>query len=148
MKTLGKHFLLELYDCDVAALNSLPDLRENMVIAAKEAGATVVGEVFHQFSPHGVSGVVVIAESHFSIHTWPEHNYAAVDLYTCGNTVDPTVAANKIADALKSKTIRIRELFRGLITDEGSLLREEALDRTSFPWRVPERQPIKEGYHG
>ena len=148
MKTLGKHLLLELYGCDLSALNNLPELQKNMVKAAKEAGATVVGEVFHQFNPHGISGVVVIAESHFSIHTWPEYGYASVDLYTCGNTVDPLIAAEKIGAVLNSKTVCIREFFRGLLTDEGELLPKEARDKSSFSHAVPEGQPIEEGYYG
>lgn len=80
-----------------------------MLHAVSESGATIVTETFRQFEPHGVSGVVVIAESHVAIHTWPEHGYAAVDLFTCGDTVN----AAAIRDGLKSsfESRRIREQF-------------------------------------
>lgn len=148
MKVLGKHILLELYDCDLSALNNLPEIEKTMVAAAEEAGASVVGQVFHKFSPHGVSGVVVIAESHLSIHTWPEHRYAAVDLYTCGNTVDPAVAASVVAAALKSGNVQIREMFRGFLDNAERITFEPARDKSSFTSSVPERQPIPdEGYY-
>ncbi len=148
MKALGKHVLLELYDCDLSILNDIQEIEKSMIAAAEEAGASVVGQVFHQFSPHGVSGVVVIAESHLSIHTWPEHRYAAVDLYTCGNTVDPAVAANVVAAALKSSNVRKRVMFRGLLDNAERITFEPALDKSSFTSSVPERQPIPdEGYY-
>jgi S-adenosylmethionine decarboxylase proenzyme len=81
--------------------------------AAIECGATIVSSTFHTFNPHGVSGVVVIAESHLAIHTWPEYGYAAVDVFTCGETVDPHVANDTLKESLKAKTVKIMELKRG-----------------------------------
>ena len=78
MQALGRHLLLELFDCDAEALNSLETVKASMVEAAKRAQATIVDVVFHEFNPFGISGVVVIAESHLAIHTWPEYRYAAV----------------------------------------------------------------------
>lgn len=89
MNALGKHLLVELHGCDPEALKSIDLIREAMVSAAREANATIVGVSFHEFSPFGVSGVVVIAESHLTIHTWPEYRYAAVDIFTCGDTLKP-----------------------------------------------------------
>ena len=89
MKALGKHLLLELNDCDPKLLNDIGLIREIMLAAANESGATVLGESFHQFSPQGVSGVILIAESHLSVHTWPEHGYAGADILTCGTRVKP-----------------------------------------------------------
>ncbi len=89
MKALGRHILVEYYQCNADILNNQNLVENYMVEAAKSTGSTVVNSSFHKFSPHGVSGVVVIAEAHLAIHTWPEYNYAAVDLFTCGNTVNP-----------------------------------------------------------
>ena len=87
---LGTHILLELNDCPQSLLLEQATLETALVDAANAAGATVVKPVFHQFSPHGLSGVVVIAESHIAVHTWPEHRYAAIDIFTCG---DPVIAS-------------------------------------------------------
>ncbi|MCD6443029.1 MAG: adenosylmethionine decarboxylase, partial [Thermotogae bacterium] len=87
MKSLGRHLLAEFYDCDPNILRDLETIREYLKEAAEVANATIVNWTFHQFSPQGVSGVVVIAESHLAIHTWPEYRYAAVDLFTCGEDV-------------------------------------------------------------
>jgi len=79
LKALGKHLLLELNGCDHKLLNDISFIKETMLAAAKESGATILGESFHQFSPQGVSGVIIIAESHLTVHTWPEHGYAGAD---------------------------------------------------------------------
>jgi S-adenosylmethionine decarboxylase len=84
---LGVQILADFHGCDAAALDDVEGVRAAMVEAARRAGATIVSECFHRFSPHGVSGVVVIAESHLAVHTWPEHGYAAVDFFTCGDTL-------------------------------------------------------------
>ena len=81
---LGKHVLLELYDCDPNTLRFPADSERILLAAADAMGATVVDSHFHAFPVHGVSGVVVIAESHITVHTWPEHRYAAVDVFSCG----------------------------------------------------------------
>ncbi|MFY0674190.1 MAG: polyamine aminopropyltransferase [Bacteroidia bacterium] len=88
---LGRHIIVEYYDCDTQIMNDVVQIEQFMVNAAKEAQATVVNSTFHHFSPFGVSGVVVIEESHLAIHTWPEYGYAAVDIFTCGDAVDPWV---------------------------------------------------------
>jgi len=78
MNSLGRHVLVEFFGCSSEILNDVPLIETSMLAAAKEAGATVINSVFHHFSPFGVSGVVVIQESHLAIHTWPEYRYAAV----------------------------------------------------------------------
>lgn len=115
MNALGKHLLLELKDCDGEVLNNLSFLKKVLLTAASEAGATVLGETFHQFNPHGVSGVVVIAESHIFIHTWPEHSYAAVDIFTCGDTVRPQKAAQILIGELGAKNHSMLEIQRGIL---------------------------------
>ena len=115
MNALGKHLLLELKDCNKDVLNDLSFLKNTMLTAAIESGATVLGESFHPFNPHGVSGVVVIAESHLSIHTWPEHNYAAADIFTCGDSVQPERAAEILIEKLGAKSHSVVEIQRGLL---------------------------------
>lgn len=114
MKELGKHVIVEMYECDSEILNDFDVIRSSMLEAAEIAGATIVGETFHRFAPHGVSGVVVIAESHLSIHTWPEYGYAALDLFTCGETVDPWKGFTHLREKLKAQQISNTELKRGL----------------------------------
>ncbi|MDO8568924.1 MAG: adenosylmethionine decarboxylase [Dehalococcoidales bacterium] len=115
MNALGKHLLLELKDCDRQALNDQEFLRNTLISAANECGAKVLGETFHTFEPQGVSGVVAIAESHLSIHTWPEYGYAAADIFTCGSSVKPEKAAEIIISRLGSKNHSIIEIHRGLL---------------------------------
>ncbi len=114
MNALGRQLLLELKDCDRKALNNIDFLRSVLLAAAEKAGATVLGESFHKFSPQGVSGVVTIAESHMSIHTWPEYGYAAVDIFTCGTTVQPEKAAEVLFERLDSKNHSTMEIARGV----------------------------------
>ena len=90
----GRHILLELSDCPAELLDSPQTLQGLLEQCARRGGATVVSSNFHHFSPQGVSGVVVIAESHLTVHTWPEHGYAAVDVFTCGRHL----IADRIAD--------------------------------------------------
>jgi len=115
LNALGKHLLLELKDCDKEVLNDLGFLRGALLTAASKCGATVLGESFHQFSPQGVSGVVVIAESHLFIHTWPEYAYAAVDIFTCGNSVQPEKAAELLIEKLGANNHSIIEVQRGIL---------------------------------
>jgi S-adenosylmethionine decarboxylase len=115
LKALGKHVLVELYDCDSKLLNNISFIKETMLAAAKKSGATVLGESFHQFSPQGVSGVIIIAESHLTIHTWPEHGYAGADIFTCGTRVKPEKAAEVIIARLKPVTHSIVKMDRGNI---------------------------------
>lgn len=115
MNALGKHFLLELNDCDRTLLNDINVIRDIMLAAAKESGATVLGESFHQFSPQGVSGVIIIAESHLSIHTWPEHGYAGADIFTCGTTVQPEKAAEVIIERMNPTSHSIMQIYRGTV---------------------------------
>ena len=115
MHALGTHLLVELKDCQNERLNDVSFIRQAMLDAALEAKATIVDERFHEFSPFGVSGVVVIAESHLTIHTWPEYRYAAVDIFTCGDSLKPEVAALHLANSFLSKNPSIHEVKRGII---------------------------------
>ena len=115
MQALGRHLLCEYHGCDRELLDRVEFIRTELLAAVTLAGATPVQEVVHHFSPHGVTGVVVIAESHFSIHTWPEYEFAAVDLFTCGDTVDPWAAFAHLEKVLRARTHSVVELRRGLI---------------------------------
>ncbi|MGB9681887.1 MAG: adenosylmethionine decarboxylase [bacterium] len=119
MKTLGLHILVEISGCQANFLDNVDKIRELMIKAAIAANAHVKEAIFHKFSPVGVSGVVVIAESHISIHTWPEYGYAAVDIYTCGENTDPWKACEIIAEGLKAKSVYFTEVERG-IPSEGN----------------------------
>lgn len=110
---LGRHLLVELYQCDQAMLNDVAAIEQAMEQAATLAGATIINTTFHYFSPWGVSGVVVIQESHLSIHTWPEYGYAAVDVFTCGGSVDPHMAAQLLSETLQAAKKQVKELPRG-----------------------------------
>ena len=114
MHALGRHLLLELKVCNSKILNDLKKVEEIMVSAAKEAKATIVEVSFHKFSPFGISGMVVIAESHISIHTWPEYHYAAIDIFTCGDVLKPEVAVSLLITKFQSKDPSMVELKRGI----------------------------------
>jgi S-adenosylmethionine decarboxylase len=114
MNALGNHLLVDLKDCDIAILNDLGKVRTTMVQAAREAGATIVDESFHEFNPFGISGMVIIAESHLSIHTWPEYGYAAVDIFTCGDIIKPEEAATFLIKQFECKNPLIVEMKRGI----------------------------------
>jgi S-adenosylmethionine decarboxylase len=116
----GTHIICELSGCDAAALTDLVLVRDTMVAAAREANAEVLKVAFHRFQPHGVSGVVVIAESHLSIHTWPESGYAAVDFYTCGDHTDPWRACEFAAKRLGAKSMLTTEVKRGIASTNGN----------------------------
>jgi S-adenosylmethionine decarboxylase len=113
---LGTHLLVELKACNTKLLNDLKKVEAIMVEAAKIAKATIVDVHFHKFSPFGISGVVVIAESHLSIHTWPEYGYAAVDIFTCGDVLKPEVAVEFLVDKFQSKHPSIMEVRRGILS--------------------------------
>ena len=115
MQSLGRHVLAEVHGCRFEVLNDIKRVQDIMVNAALEAGAEVREVVFHKFSPQGVSGVVVISESHLAIHTWPELGYAAVDVFTCGEKVDPWDACNYVAEKFGAEYVNASEIKRGFV---------------------------------
>ncbi len=114
MNALGRHILAEVYGCEPNLINDPEIVEKVMVAAALTSGAEVREVIFHKFSPQGVSGVVVISESHLAIHTWPELGYAAVDVFTCGDRVDPWGACNYIVQHFKAERVTAVETKRGL----------------------------------
>lgn len=116
MHTVGRHLIAEFYGCDCVLLDDPDAIRVRMLEAGERVGVTIVGEVFHQFSPQGVSGTLVIAESHMSIHTWPEKGYAAVDIFTCG-AIDPRPGFELLGETLRADSLRMQEIVRGIADD-------------------------------
>lgn len=127
MKTVGRHLIAEFYSCDRDVLNDVQAVRRAMLGAAERSGATVMGDTFHGFEPQGVSGTVVISESHLSIHTWPEYGYASIDIYTCGG-LDPRPGFEWVGAELRAEQTRVQEILRGLpedLADHGMLLPDD-----------------------
>lgn len=114
MDPLGVHYLVELAGCPAELLNDIDYVRDSLLDAARKAQATIVSHKFNMFNPHGVSGFVVIAESHISIHTWPELGYAAVDIFTCGHFDLTEKAAKYLVESFKPQRQFTYKLYRGI----------------------------------
>jgi|TARA_R110000737_G_scaffold161270_2_gene189168 spermidine synthase len=134
---LGNHILVEFMNCEPKLMNDVAGIERDMVAAARAAGATVINSTFHHFSPYGVSGVVVIEESHLAIHTWPEYGYAAVDLFTCGD-MDSWVSFDLLKDAFKAKSYSAIEMKRGSV----NLLTRNDFDMTSMRQKAQEEGTV------
>jgi S-adenosylmethionine decarboxylase proenzyme len=120
MDTRSRHLLVEYHGCNRAILDDIKAIEALMSVAAKAAGVTIVASVFHPFAPQGVTGVVVIEESHLSIHTWPEHGYASVDFYTCGEGA-PERAHEVLREGLEATRAEVLVIERGLYPDEPAM---------------------------
>jgi S-adenosylmethionine decarboxylase proenzyme len=125
MNTLGKHIVADFAGCDSGLLNQKDFIKQMMCDAATLAGATVIDVSFHEFQPQGVSGVVVLAESHISIHTWPERGYAAMDFYTCGDHTDPSLAVEHAKQTLRAARVFTTSLLRGIELESGTFVHAE-----------------------
>jgi len=121
MTTRGTHIIVELSNCDANIINNLTEVKKILTYAALYANAEIKELAFHRFSPQGVSGVVVIAESHISVHTWPEYGYAALDIYTCGDNTEPLKACNYIARTFKAEKVFATEIERGVKDSENKI---------------------------
>ena len=108
----SKHLLLELYKCDCEKLNDESFLRCILNRAAKLANATVLNLISNKFDPQGVTAIALLAESHISIHTWPESNYSAVDIFTCGRNMIPELASQYLIESLIAKEHSLRVIER------------------------------------
>lgn len=111
-KKLGNHIILDFYGCKSKLIGDPKKIEKVMIEAAKKAKATIVTYDFHRFEPWGISGAVIIQESHLTIHTWPEHKYAALDLYTCGD-IDSKKAFDYLKQQFKPVKVEIKEIDRG-----------------------------------
>ncbi|NRA63316.1 MAG: adenosylmethionine decarboxylase [Pseudobacteriovorax sp.] len=138
MDTQGKHLLAEYKNCDPYILNSIDQIDALLCQAARDSGATVLFKKFHSFSGHGVSGVVVVEESHLSIHTWPEKSYAAVDVYTCG-VCEPLLAHETLREGLKAEDVDLLLAHRGQLNDSCSIRIDSA--EKGLPMRSPKISP-------
>jgi S-adenosylmethionine decarboxylase len=116
MQNLGVHVLLELNECRTELLVDVESVRERLLEAVKKGGGTIVGDYFQQFDPYGVSGMIVISESHVSIHTWPEYGYAAVDVFTCGEPEISYRIAERVILAFESNRPLMCEFKRGILS--------------------------------
>ncbi|MCD5411349.1 adenosylmethionine decarboxylase [Thermodesulfovibrionales bacterium] len=128
MNALGTHLLVELRDCNPEILKDLGKTKDAMISAAKKARATIVDVSFHEFSPFGISGMVVIAESHLSVHTWPEYAYAAVDIFTCGDIIKPEIAVIHLISRFESKNHFVVEVKRGILSCSNEKLPHKVCD--------------------
>ena len=137
MKQLGRHVLAEFTGCDTEILNSIEQVKTALLEAARQSGATIVDSVFHQYNPYGLSGVVVIAESHISIHTWPEYGYAAVDFFTCGDQVDPWKACRYMKEKLACLEMHTQEISRGIPGGPDEIIPHKPLSKPLF-----DREPV------
>jgi S-adenosylmethionine decarboxylase len=131
--TVGKHCILELYDCDCAKLDDESLLRSAISNAALRAGATLLQLISHRFEPHGVTGLALLAESHISIHTWPESGYAAVDVFTCGDHTMPERACRVLAEELGSRRHKLSSFRRETPGQIAGAAREPAAAEPSWP---------------
>ncbi len=113
MNTVAKHLLVEFHDCDAAILNDRAQLEALMRRAGDAAAARVVAAVFHPYSPQGIAGGLVVGESPFSVHTWPEYGYAAMDFYTCGQC-QPERAAEVLGEGVRAARVEVLTVERGL----------------------------------
>ncbi|WP_051957817.1 adenosylmethionine decarboxylase [Desulfobacter vibrioformis] len=135
---LGRHITIEYYDCASDVLLDKVRVEKILLKAAIDSGATIISSSFHQFEPQGVSGVVIIAESHFTVHAWPEHDYAAVDIFTCADNIDLDTAIHSIEAQFSSKRVFIssdqnRGILQPGLNSRMANRNEKVMDRPTLP---------------
>jgi S-adenosylmethionine decarboxylase proenzyme len=111
-KEFGKHYLVEFIDCVPDKIKYIREVKRSFLQAAERSQAEIVDHHFHQFSPYGVSGIILIAWSHFAVHTWPEDGYAAFDIFTCGEMY-PELAIEELEKSFEAKRVDVQILSRG-----------------------------------
>ena len=136
---LGRQMTVEYYECDSQLLADAVKLEKIFLDAAEKSGAHIISSNFHSFEPQGVSGVVIISESHFTVHAWPEHDYAAVDIFTCGDQIDFELAVQTLRKSLRSRSMTISNaLSRGIIGQNGAVVQEKSSESNlegALSWR-------------
>ena len=126
-----KHAIAELRSSNFIKIQRVPEVDEAQVFkdilvdVATRAGATVLGSICHKFEPQGATAIVMIGESHLSLHTYPEFNYVSLDVYTCGGTVDPLWCVAEIAKNLEAESVSVLVVSRG--NEKGFYLEKEEL---------------------
>ena len=155
MKALGTHVILDLYGCPRASLDDIDFVSRALVRSVAESGATLIKPFFHKFAPQGVSGVAIIAESHFSIHTWPEHGYAAVDVFTCGDSIDVAHAVAVLRETFQPMCVQMNHFHRGILGVEAAEANGSVLDTVVGGRAGPvsgfaarRREPVDAGFEG
>lgn len=118
MDTTGSHYIVEASGCDPEVIGDATKIRDILTQAAKAGHMEIKSSYFYRFMPMGVSGVVIVAESHISIHTWPENRYAAIDVYVCGSASNPEKVIDYILDAFGSAHAHVSEIQRGIRDEE------------------------------
>ena len=121
---IGRHCILELYECDKSKLNDEAFIRTTITSSAKIAGATLINLVTHSFKPQGVTGLALLAESHISIHTWPEIGYAAIDVFTCGGHTMPKKACKLLTKDFEAKNFSFKKIHREIPAEIQTLHRD------------------------
>ncbi len=111
-KEFGKHYLVEFVGCDRGMLEYVTEVKSAFLQAAEKSRAAIIDYHFHQFEPCGVSGVILIAWSHFAVHTWPEDGYAAFDIFTCGEMY-PEIAIEELKKSFRAEKAEVKILSRG-----------------------------------
>ena len=114
----GDHYLVDFSQCDPDKIARVDGVHEIFLRAAEESKARIVGELFHQFEPAGVSGVLLIEESHFSVDTWPENSFAGVDIFTCGEEMDAPIAIDALKLAFGAQVVEVKVLVRGQLGED------------------------------
>ena len=112
---LAKHILLDLYDCNFDLINSVEFVESALTKAVEISECKILNKYFHKFSPQGVTGIICVCESHFSIHTWPEHNYVAIDIFCCKENTKKSI--EYLCEKFKSKKVQIKKIERGFINE-------------------------------
>ncbi|RLE72919.1 MAG: adenosylmethionine decarboxylase [Thermoprotei archaeon] len=120
MNTIGFHYIIEASGCDPKILTDANALKKILLEAARVGGMDVRSTYFYKFTPQGVSGMVIVSESHISIHTWPEKGYAAIDVYTCDTNSKPEKTVNYILEKIKAEYAHITEIERGIEDEDGT----------------------------
>lgn len=116
-KYLGFHTLIDFYECNLSILNDVTRIREIMLSALKMANIAYLEDNFHEFSPQGLTGVIFLRESHFSVHTWPEYRFAALDLFTCGENIDLSSAYTYLKNEFGAQRMSVFRVERGVLSE-------------------------------
>lgn len=122
MKALGIHLVLDLFGCDATQINDISFLMDATKRAAEKTKGTVLGYIFHAYSPYGISIAYFLAESHIFVHSWPEYGFVATDIFTCGQNSDPNLGAQRLIKLLKPSRFKAIRHRRGLSTEPLPLL--------------------------
>jgi len=116
--TFGDHYLVDLHGCDPDLISTVEGVRNILMDAAIKSKSTIIDDRFHQFEPFGASGVIIIAESHFSVHTWPEDDFAAVDIFTSGELMQPQIAIDIMTAGYAADYVNVTKVTRGSLANQ------------------------------